>query len=146
LFFTTLLLGGCASKYIAPSSGDQANITFSAPASDMFGIAQTTSLVPSEKCENQQMMAVFSMLKTDRTASQAVAAGQRLYFRVGMSNTRAYPLMRWCTNLVNFIPQPGAIYSLKHKYVGETCSVELLQQSDSKPPPSLQTHNAKACI
>lgn len=145
LFSTAFLLNACASTYVAPLSGDRATITFSAPASEMFGIAQATSLVPSEKCESQQMMAVFSMLKTESTASQAVAAGQRLYFRVFMSNTRAFPLMRSCTNLVSFIPMSGAIYSLKHKYVGETCGVELLQQSDGKPPSSLQTHNAKAC-
>ena len=62
-----------------------------------------------------------------------------------MSNSRSYPIIRSCTNLVSFIPEPGEKYTLRQVIAGPSCAVELRQETDKKVPSTFQIHVAKAC-
>ncbi len=111
----------------------------------MFGLSQMTTVVTDEQCANPALLASFTPLKAERVLRQIVPAESRLYLRVGMTSSRSYPLFRYCTSLVSFIPRSGATYTLQQSFSGESCAVQLLQESDQRTPPSFQVHAAKPC-
>ena len=139
------LLSACVSAYVPPPAGSPtATIVLSAPEGDLFGLAQSFSVVSGEDCANGRMLASFSAMSGERTTSRLLPAATRQFVRVGQSNTRTFPLMRSCVNLVSFVPAEGANYRMRHRVEGDSCGVEVIQD-DGKPVPTLQTHNARAC-
>ena len=140
------VLAACATPYNPPSSGPTAKVTFLVPQDDMFGIGQTTSVVSGEDCGGPALIANFQPLSSTRETTRDLAVGQRQYLRAFMSNSRSYPIVHSCTNLVSFIPEPGEKYTLRQVIAGPSCAVELRQETDKKVPSTFQIHVAKACI
>ena len=142
----TAVLAGCATPYKAPQGGETATLIIQAPADEMSGLGQNMSLVSGEQCTNPQVLAGFHPLSSERLVRQAVPAGSRIYIKASLSNSRAYPRMRFCTNLASFVPVAGASYTLKQLIVGESCLMQLVLQTDQKPPPTFLPHPAKPCV
>lgn len=143
---SVLVLAGCAATYKPPTGGETATLVIQAPQEEMFGLGQNMSLVSGEQCTNPQVLAGFHPLSSERVARQTVPAGTRLYVKAGLSNSRAYPRMRMCTNLISFVPVAGASYTLKQLMVGESCLLDLRQEADQKLPATILVHPAKPCL
>lgn len=145
LLAATAWLTGCATAYVAPTAGPTASITFLAAADEMFGLGQNLALVDGEACQKPLLMAGFHGMSSERAAAQTVPAGNRLYLKAFLNNSRGYPTMRSCTNLVSFVPAEGARYTAQQRMVGESCALVLSQGVEKGVPPSLQIHDARTC-
>ncbi len=139
-----LLLSACATQYTPPAGSATTTIVLVAPAEEMFGLQQTFSVVSGEDCSNATTLAGFHPMSSERSTSRLLPVGTRQFIRAGLGNTRVFPLLRSCINLVSFVPTEGAKYRMRHRFEGESCNVELLQD-DGKAPATLQTHNARTC-
>jgi hypothetical protein len=139
-----LLLPGCATQYSPPAGSATTTVVLVAPAEEMFGLGQTFSVVSGEDCANGSILAGFNPMSSERSTSRLLPVGTRQFIRAGLSNTRTFLLVRSCINLVSFVPTEGMKYRMRHRFEGETCQVELLQD-DGKAPATLQSHNARAC-
>jgi hypothetical protein len=139
-----LLLSACATQYSPPAGSATTTIALVAPAEEMFGLGQSFSVVSGEDCTNGSILAGFNPMSSERSTNRLLPIGTRQFIRVGLSNSRTFPLVRSCINLVSFVPTEGTKYRMRHRFEGESCSVELLQD-DGKAPATLQTHNARAC-
>jgi hypothetical protein len=139
-----LLLSGCATQYTPPAGSATTTVVLAAPAEEMFGLGQTFSVVSGEDCGSGTILAGFHPMSGERATSRQLPVGSRQFIKAALSNSRTYPLVRSCINLVSFVPTQGMKYRMKHRFEGQSCSVELLQD-DGKPPATLQAHNARAC-
>ena len=139
------LLSACATPYRAPENSEVATIVFAAPAAEMFGLGHNASVVSGAECSNPTTMAGFHPLSEARTSSKSIQAGSRQFLKASLSNSRSYPQLKFCINLVSFVPVTGAKYTFRQRFAGEACLVELLDESTQRPPSTLQIHDAKPC-
>ena len=111
----------------------------------MFGVGQSSYVVAGENCANPGPIAKFHSMSSERESPQDVAAGTRLYLWASLTNSRSYPTMRSCSNLVSFVSMPGERYTFRQLVQEKSCTVQVVQESDKLAPSTFQFHPAKAC-
>jgi hypothetical protein len=139
------LLSACATPYLPPTLGSMARLNFTAPATEMSGLAQAVFVVSGTDCTNPLKIAGFSNLSDERAATQTIKAGSTLFLKSTLADSRTYAQLKTCVNLVSFVPLAGERYELRQRFAGKSCFTDLKEANTGRPVNTLQLHDAKVC-